>query len=132
MLIQFKERAVLNTAFLGALEVEMCGENDRITKMPLTSFPSHRGGTRRYRLKFRRGTKKRMHKTPGEFISIYFSLFSRNSGPYFNLVLIAYQPTQAVNSSSYLSRKTFGRGRRTVKRQSRKIYKPCNRTKNTI
>lgn len=42
MLIQFKERAVLNTTFLGALEVEMCGENDRITKMPLT--PSLRTG----------------------------------------------------------------------------------------
>ena len=35
-----------------------------------------RGATHRNRLKFRRDTT-------GQFISIYFSLFSRNSGPYF-------------------------------------------------
>ena len=32
--------------------------------------------------------KKRIRKTLGQFIAIYFSLFSRNSGPYFKLVLI--------------------------------------------
>ena len=34
-------------------------------------------------LKFCRDTKKEIHKTSGQFISIYFSLFSWNSGPYF-------------------------------------------------
>ena len=41
------------------------------------------GETRRNRLKFHRDTKKGTHKTSGQFISIYFSLFSRISGPYF-------------------------------------------------
>ena len=42
------------------------------------TFPS-----RRNRLKFRRDTKKGIHKNSGQFSSIYFSLFSRNSAPYF-------------------------------------------------
>ena len=49
----------------------------------LSIFPSHRGETHRNRLKFHRDTKKGTHKSSGQFISIYFSLFSRISGPYF-------------------------------------------------
>ena len=36
--------------------------------------------------------KKRIRKTLGQFIAIYFSLFSRNSGLYFKLVLIYGTP----------------------------------------
>ena len=48
--------------------------------------PSYRGGTHRNWLKFRRDTKEQIHKTSCQFISIYFSLFLRNVGPYFTAV----------------------------------------------
>ena len=48
---------------------------------------SHRGETRRNRLKFRRDTKKGIHKTSGQFISIYSLLFFQNSGPYFTTII---------------------------------------------
>ena len=57
------------------------------------SWGEGEGETRPNRLKFRRDTKKGIHKTPGQFISIYFSfIFSRNSGPYQYTTVIPYKP----------------------------------------
>ena len=53
-----------------------------ITHVRTGDSGKHRGETCQNRQKFRRDTKKGIHKTSGQFISVYFSLFSLNSGPY--------------------------------------------------
>ena len=65
-----------------------------------SSFPSHRGETRRNRLKFRRDTKNGIHKTSGQFISIYSLLFFQNSGPFFTTFI--WHPVAWVSCGFYL------------------------------
>ena len=80
-----KKRANLKTARQHNM-TQTFGDQKTLSCTPLGfCLPSHRGETRRNRLKFCADTKKQIHKTSGLFIAIYFTLYSHYSGPYFLL-----------------------------------------------